>query len=165
MDKNTVISALQEKFGEKVISVTDTYGIPAVTVTKDIITELIRWLSDPAGNNFSFLTDLTGIHYPDQKGNELGVVYHLQNMTDNLRIRVKTFMSADNPEIPSVTGIFSAANWMERETYDFYGIRFQGHPNLTRILNMEEMDYFPMLKQYPLEDQKREDKDDRFFGR
>jgi NADH-quinone oxidoreductase subunit C len=65
----------------------------------------------------------------------------------------------------SITALFEAANWMERETYDFYGIRFEGHPNLKRILNMDEMDYFPLQKQYPLEDGKREDKEDLYFGR
>ena len=60
---------------------------------------------------------------------------------------------------------FHAANWMERETYDFYGVNFVGHPNLKRILNVDEMDYFPMRKEFPLEDQTRIDKDDEMFGR
>jgi NADH-quinone oxidoreductase subunit C len=67
--------------------------------------------------------------------------------------------------IPTATGLFACANWMERETYDFFGILFDGHPNLTRILNIEEMDYFPMRKEYPLEDATREDKIDALFGR
>jgi NADH-quinone oxidoreductase subunit C len=67
--------------------------------------------------------------------------------------------------VKSITSFFSAANWMERETYDFYGIIFEDHPNLKRILNVEYMDYFPMRKEYPLEDPTREDKDDRYFGR
>jgi NADH-quinone oxidoreductase subunit C len=82
-----------------------------------------------------------------------------------MRIRVKTFTSKEYPDVSSVTEIFSAANWMERETYDFYGINFVGHPNLIRILNVEYLDYFPLRKEYPLEDATRTDKDDRFFGR
>jgi NADH-quinone oxidoreductase subunit C len=67
--------------------------------------------------------------------------------------------------VPTLTTLFPAANWMERETYDFYGIIFQGHPNLTRILNVDEMIIFPLRKEYPLEDQVREDKNDQLFGR
>jgi NADH-quinone oxidoreductase subunit C len=80
-------------------------------------------------------------------------------------LRVKLFVDSANPVVQSIFPIFKSANWMERETYDFYGIIFKGHPNLIRILNMDEMDYFPMQKQYPLEDQQREDKKDKFFGR
>ena len=65
----------------------------------------------------------------------------------------------------SITSLFNCANWMERETFDFYGIIFNGHPNLVRILNMDEMTSFPMRKEFPMEDSGRTDKDDRFFGR
>ena len=78
---------------------------------------------------------------------------------------MKTFTSVEEPEIDSLTGIFSGANWMERETYDFFGVIFTNHPNLIRILNVEYLDYYPLRKEYPLEDQTRSDKDDRFFGR
>jgi NADH-quinone oxidoreductase subunit C len=71
----------------------------------------------------------------------------------------------ENPEIHTITEIYAGANWMERETYDFYGVIFKGHPDLRRILNEDSMDYFPLRKEYHLEDATREDKDDRFFGR
>ena len=70
-----------------------------------------------------------------------------------------------NPSIATVTDLFAAANWQERETFDFYGIIFEGHPNLTRIMNVDEMDYFPLRKEYPLEDGTRTDKEDKYFGR
>jgi NADH-quinone oxidoreductase subunit C len=111
------------------------------------------------------MSDLTAVHFPDEKGRELAVVYHLHNLTDNIRLRFKVFTSIDNTEIYTASGLFSAANWMERETYDFFGINFIGHPNLKRILNVEEMDYFPLRKEFPLEDQSRIDKDDEMFGR
>lgn len=114
---------------------------------------------------FNFLTDLCGVHYPNLKGQELAVVYHLQSMVQQCRLRLKVFTSSEHPEIPSMTGIFASANWMERETYDFFGINFLGHPNLTRILNMDEMIDFPMRKEFPLEDPLREDKMDFHFGR
>jgi NADH-quinone oxidoreductase subunit C len=93
------------------------------------------------------------------------IVYHLHNLTENVRIRFKVFTAISEPDIFTASKLFSAANWMERETFDFYGVNFVGHPNLKRILNVDEMDYFPMRKEFPLEDQTRRDKDDEMFGR
>ena len=120
---------------------------------------------DDAELKFRFLTDLQAVHYPDNKTQELAVVYHVHNLVDNVRIRFKIFVDITNPDVYSATALYRAANHMERETYDFYGVNFVGHPNLKRILNVDEMDYFPMRKEYPLEDQTRKDKDDEMFGR
>jgi NADH-quinone oxidoreductase subunit C len=103
------------------------------------------------------------MHYP--QNDQLGVVYHLQSFTNNHRIRIKTTLELADPKIQTITSIWPAANWMERETYDFFGIQFEGHPNLKRILNVDEMTVFPLRKDFPLEDQTREDKDDSMFGR
>jgi NADH-quinone oxidoreductase subunit C len=125
----------------------------------------MQFLYDDPDLTFTFLTDLTVVHYPDKKGKELAVVYHLHNLADNIRIRFKVFTDIVQPDVFTATSIFSAANWMERESYDFFGVNFVGHPNLKRILNVDEMDYFPMRKEFPLEDQTRTDKDDEMFGR
>ncbi len=162
MEQQAIISSLQEKFKNEVISFDETSDILTLTIVKQAVTDVILFLKEDMG--FQFLTDLCGIHYPDQEL-ALGVVYHLHNLPENTRIRVKAFASVNDPEIQSLTEIFSAANWMERETYDFFGIIFIGHPKLIRILNVEYLDYYPMRKEYPLEDQTRKDKDDRFFGR
>ena len=111
------------------------------------------------------IRDSCGIHVPQDVNKELGVIYHLQNMRENRRIRVKIFFSISHPKVHSIVHLWPAANWMERETYDFFGIEFTGHPDLRRILNVEEMDYFPLRKQYQLEDSTRTDKEDEFFGR
>ncbi|MDI9341313.1 MAG: NADH-quinone oxidoreductase subunit C [Sediminibacterium sp.] len=139
------------------------YDFPVLTVKRENAHQVLKFLKEDKELNFHFLTDLTGMQTADEK--QLGVVYHLHNMPKNYRVRIKTFFPMDKPEIPTATDLWPAANWMERETYDFYGIRFKGHPNLKRILNVDEMDIFPMRKEYPLEDQTREDKDDRMFGR
>ena len=165
MNNESIASQLKEKFGTNILDISETYNLLTIEVNKDHIIEIMRWLSDSTGMQFTFLTDLAGVHYPDRTGEELGVVYHLHNLKENIRIRIKVFVSSENPLVLSLTPVFKSANWMERETYDFYGIRFSGHPNLKRILNMDEMDYFPMRKQYPLEDQEREDKEDKYFGR
>ena len=116
--------------------------------------------------NFHFLTDLCGVHYPDNdEDHQYAVVYHMHNWIENVRIRVTTYLKGDTPEVQTVIDLFAGANWMERETWDFYGIIFKGHPQLKRLLNMDEMVSFPMRKEFPLEDSGRTDKDDRFFGR
>lgn len=162
MEPQEIQNTLLEKFPDAILSFNESSDILSLTVKKNRIVDLIVYIKEELG--YQFLTDLCGIHYPDQEL-QLGVVYHLHNMQKNLRLRVKTFTTIEEPEIDTLTGIFSAANWMERETYDFYGIIFTNHPNLIRILNVEYLDYYPLRKEYPLEDQTRSDKDDRFFGR
>ena len=139
------------------------YDFPVLTVPVGKVHETLKMLKNDPELNFHFLTDLTGYQTPDEK--HLVVVYQLHNMPKNMRVRVKSAMSIADPEVPTACDLWPAANWMERETYDFFGIRFKGHPDLRRILNVEEMDIFPLRKEYPLEDQTREDKNDAQFGR
>jgi NADH-quinone oxidoreductase subunit C len=139
------------------------YDFPVITVNKDRVHDVLAFLKSDPELNFHFLTDLTGMQTADEK--QLGVIYHLHNMVKNYRVRIKTFFDINKPEIPTATDIYPGANWMERETYDFFGVKFKGHPNLKRILNVDEMDIFPLRKEYPLEDQTRDDKDDKMFGR
>jgi NADH-quinone oxidoreductase subunit C len=134
-----------------------------INIKKEVIQKVFQYLRDDKELQYNFLTTLCGMHYPDTQ--QLGVVYHLHSFVNNHRIRIKTVTDIDNPVIPTATGIWPSANWMERETFDFYGIQFVGHPNLVRILNVDDMVGFPMRKDFPLEDQTREDKDDRMFGR
>ena len=156
---------LIEKFGEQVSAFSEPYGMLTFEAPKEMNLKVLNFLYDDAELKFRFLTDLQAVHYPDNKGRELAVVYHLHNLVDNLRIRFKVFTDINTPDVYTATGLFSGANWMERETYDFFGVNFVGHPKLKRILNVDEMDYFPMRKEYPLEDQTRIDKDDEMFGR
>lgn len=134
-------------------------------VPKELNLKVLQFLYDDEELKFRFLTDLTAVHYPAFAGRELAVVYHLHNLVDNVRIRFKVFASIQQPDVFSATALFATANWLEREAYDFYGVNFVGHPNLKRIQNVDEMDYFPLRKEYPLEDQTRIDKDDEMFGR
>src|SRR5690606_38324230 len=116
---------------------------------------IVQFLNKELG--FQFLTDITAVHYPDQEDRALCVVTHLHNLVENTRLRLKAYLPLQQPDTHSLTAIFSGANWMERETYDFYGVNFMGHPDLRRILNVEEMDYFPMRKEYQMEDPTRMD--------
>jgi NADH-quinone oxidoreductase subunit C len=157
---------IADRFESKVFNFRMERDIFTFEVSSSVIKDVIHFMKNDETLRFHFLTDLCGVHYPDnEKNTQFAVVYLLHNWIDNIRIRVKTFLNGDEPKVDSVAGIFDAANWMERETYDFYGIDFQGHPNLKRILNDQGMVSFPMRKDYPLEDAGRTDKDDRFFGR
>lgn len=157
---------IAQKFGSDAFAFRMEQDIFTFEVSPSIIKDVIRFMKDDEVLRFNFLTDLCGVHYPDNaKDAQFAVVYLLHNWIDNVRVRVKTFLNGDKPEIGTVVDVFATANWMERETYDFYGINFVGHPNQKRILNDEGMISFPMRKDYPLEDSGRTDKDDRFFGR
>ena len=160
---NIVNEKLNAQFPGAVLTAEMLYDFPVFVISKDKIHDVLKFLKEDEALNFHFLTDLTGMQTPDEK--QLGVIYHLHNMPKNYRIRVKTFMDINKPEIPTATDLWLGANWMERETYDFFGVKFLGHPNLKRILNVDEMDIFPLRKEYPLEDQTRDDKDDTKFGR
>ena len=160
-----VKSRLVEKFGEQLTGFEEPYGMLTFEAPKELNLKVLNFLYDDAALKFRFMTDLCGVHYPDNTGRELAVIYHLHNLTDNVRIRFKVFTDIQQPDVYTATGLFSAANWMERETYDFYGVNFVGHPKMKRILNVDEMAYFPLRKEFPLEDQTRIDKDDEMFGR
>jgi NADH-quinone oxidoreductase subunit C len=165
LSNESIQSRLTEKFGDLLTDWKEPYGMLTFTAPKELNLKILQFLFDDEQLKFRFLTDLQAVHYPDNKGAELAVVYHLHNMTDNVRIRFKVFTDITTPDVYSATALYQSANFMERETYDFYGVNFVGHPNLIRILNVEEMDYFPMRKEFPLEDQTRVDKDDEMFGR
>jgi NADH-quinone oxidoreductase subunit C len=157
---------LVEAFGESVFNFKEELDVFSFEITSDINTAVVLFLKNDPQLRFHFLTDLCGIHYPDnQENRQFEVVYHLHNWYENKRIRVKAYINGTNPEIKTLSKIFLSSNWMERETWDFFGINFIGHPQLKRILNMDEMISFPMRKQFPMEDSGRTDKDDRFFGR
>jgi NADH-quinone oxidoreductase subunit C len=156
---------LKEKFGEQLTGFEEPFGMLSFEAPKEMNLKVLNFLFDDDELKFRFMTDLCAVHYPQYEGRELAVVYHLHNLEDNIRIRFKVFTGIKQPDVYTASGLFSAANWMERETYDFYGVNFVGHPNLKRILNVDEMDYFPLRKEYPLEDQTRIDKDDEMFGR
>lgn len=155
---------LTEKFGEQLTWETP-YGLLTVTAPADMNLKIMQHLYDDESLRFRFMTDLTAVHYPERTGEELCVVYLLHNMQDNIRLRLKVYVPSEKPDVYTASKLFSTANWMEREAYDFFGVNFIGHPNLIRIMNVDEMEHFPMRKEYEMEDPTRRDKDDEMFGR
>jgi len=156
---------LQKKFPVEVAGFEEPFGMLTFSAPKELNLKVLQFLYEDAELRFQFLTTLCAVHYPERIGEELTVVYHLHNLVDNVRIRFKVSTDIEKPDVFTITNLYEAANWLERETYDYYGINFVGHPNMRRILNVDEMEYFPMRKEFPLEDQTRRDKDDEMFGR
>ena len=166
LDYTTIQNTLQNQFPNQVTDFVIIHDMLTFEVVADSNYEVMSFLKNDPSLSFNFLTDVCGIHFPDNDPDkQLCVVYHMHNWVANVRIRFKCYLPINNPTIQSVVALFLSANWQERETYDFYGIIFKGHPQLKRILNMDEMEVFPLRKEYPLEDGGRTDKDDRFFGR
>lgn len=162
-EQEKITAALREKYEGEILLIETPYNFLTFTVKPEKIVEIIQFLHDHQDTQFQFLTTLFAIHYPDQK--QIALVYQLHNLVANTRVRLKIYLPEENPVTPTITHIFAGANWMERETFDFFGVKFTGHPKLVRILNVEEMIIHPMRKEYPLEDQTREDKNDTMFGR
>ncbi len=109
-----------------------------------------RHLRDDEGLRFEFCSGVSGVHYPNETGRELHAVYHLLSMTHNRRIRVEVSCPDADPHIPSIVSVYPANDWHERETWDFFGIIFDGHPALTRIQMPDDWPGHPQRKDYPL---------------
>ncbi|MEZ5015362.1 MAG: NADH-quinone oxidoreductase subunit C [Chitinophagales bacterium] len=165
VDNALIESLVQEQFPDAIRGIEEHYGMLDIITRRENSVEILQWLKEHSLLQFNFLTSLCGMHFPDNAGEELSVVYHLHSFSNNVRIRVHIFFPINDPVVRSITHIWPAANWMERETFDFFGIKFTGHPDLRTILNMDNLGYHPLLKQYPLEDGTRTDKEDKYFGR
>ena len=136
-----------------------TSGVEKVVVHRGEITffirradllETVRTLRNDPALRFEFCSGVSGVHYPDDTGRELHAVYHLLSMTHNRRIRLEVTCPDSDPHIPSVVAVYPTSDWHERETYDFFGIIFDGHPSLTRIQMPDDWPGHPQRKDYPL---------------
>ena len=143
-----LIQKLGDQFPGQVIELSQDYGLLSVETNREQIAHVLAFLKSEPELKFAFLTDLTAVHYPELE-KPIGVIYHLHSLTTNTRIRVKVFLPADDVHIPTATTLWDGANWMERETYDFFGVIFDGHPDLRRILNVDDMTVFPDEKGIP----------------
>lgn len=119
-------------------------------VLAEYIVDFTRMLRDEPGLRFEMCLGVNGVHYPEDKGRELHAVYPFLSITHNRRIRVEVTAPDANPHIPSIVGIYPSNDWHERETWDFFGIVFDGHPSLTRIEMPDDWAGHPQRKDYPL---------------
>ncbi|MDQ3290716.1 MAG: NADH-quinone oxidoreductase subunit C [Bacteroidota bacterium] len=165
LNNQILLEHLTKKFGDSLFDIWEPYGLLTLTTTRENLLPIMGFLYHHEYLQMNFLTTMCGVHYPEKQGSELGMVYHVHSLVHNVRLRIKIFFPIEDPNVPTLTNLYATANWMEREAYDFFGVIFEGHPNLIRILNVEDMNYHPLRKQYALEDGTREDKVDTFFGR
>ena len=142
------LEKLQRQFGDKILSTSQAYGDETAVVAKDSIVEIVQFLRDSKELQFNMMMDLCGVHYPDRQ-KPFEVVYHFYSTKTRKRIRIKV-TTDDKGEVPSISRLYKAANWFEREAFDLFGIRFSGHPNLKRILLFEEFEGHPLRKDYPV---------------
>ncbi|HEY3005293.1 MAG TPA: NADH-quinone oxidoreductase subunit C [Kribbellaceae bacterium] len=119
-------------------------------IKRERLVDVARQFRDDAALRFEFFSGVSGVHYPNDEGRELHAVYHLLSITHNRRIRLEVSAPDADPHIPSVVGVYPAADWHERETWDFFGIVFDGHPALTRIQMPDDWPGHPQRKDYPL---------------
>lgn len=164
LDNQVIKDRIQAVFADSIRVLGEPHGLLTIETDVTRVLELLAFAKNDEILRLNYLTDITAVHYPDQE-KQYAVVYHLHNLYQNIRVRIKVFVGGEQPTVPSATSVWKGANWMERETYDFFGIHFEGHPDLRRILNMDDLGVFPMRKEYPLEDPNRIDKKDFYFGR
>jgi NADH-quinone oxidoreductase subunit C len=144
-----VLEKLKVKYADAVLEANEFRGELTIVVLKERIVEVCRFLKEDEELAFDLLADLCGIDM-DTPENRFGVIYNLYSLKNKHRIRLKTFTEEEHPKVPTVTGVWGTANWHERETYDMFGIIFEGHPDLRRMYMPDEFEYHPLRKDFPL---------------
>lgn len=147
---NTIEKRLKEKFPNAVTGVKIFRGELTININRDYIQEVAVFLYNDSECAFNYLSDLCGVDKSCLGSNIFEVVYHLYSLKLNHRVRLKVEAPASSPSVNTVTNIWKTADWHERETYDMFGIIFEGHPNLQRILTPEGFEGHPLRKDYPL---------------
>lgn len=154
MDGAAILARLTERFGAAIAETHAYRGDHTAVVARDALLDVLRWCRDDAALRFDLLSDLTAVDYLRYPGREDGprfeVVYHLYSVVENHRVRVKVQVDEDDPVVPTATALWPIANWYEREVWDMFGIRFDGHPDLRRLLLYEEFAGHPLRKDYPV---------------
>lgn len=148
---NPTVESLRRAFGSKIGRATVSCGQTIVYVEPGSIREVLQWLKDTPGEEYNYLVDVTAVEYRDPEP-PLEVVYELRSLGRRVDLRVKAELSKDQPlEIDSAVPVWNAANWLEREAYDMFGITFRGHPDLRRLLMWDTYaEGYPLRKGFPL---------------
>lgn len=149
MTNQRVLEKLKASFPDAIIESGEFRGELTVVVPKEKIVQVCTFLRDESELLYDLLADLCGIdmYTPTRR---FGVIYNLYSLSNKHRIRLKTFAEEESPKVPTVSNVWPTANWHERETYDMFGIQFEGHPDLRRIYMPEEFEHYPLRKDFPL---------------
>jgi NADH-quinone oxidoreductase subunit C len=155
MDGDAILGRLRDRFGERVREVHAYRGDHTAVLGRDVLVDVLRFCRDEADLRFDLLADITAVDYLRFPGREDGprfeVVYHLYSIPHNHRVRLKVPVEEDDPVVPTATGLWPIADWLEREVWDMFGVRFAGHPDLRRLLMYEEFVGHPLRKDYPVD--------------
>lgn len=154
-----VLELVQQRFVDAVLETGSSFGDEWADVRPDVVADVARFLKDDPAADMRMLVDITAVdwsHYDRARPLALdaerrfSVVYHFYSLTHHHRLRLKAFVGGAEPVVPSITSVYRTANWWERLVWDFYGVRFTGHPELKRILTYEEFKGHPLRKDYPV---------------
>ena len=154
--KGMVLPKLDEQFCEGAFTITEHRGELSVSVPRERLVEVVGWLRDEPGLRFNMLKDVCAVDW-NRRRERFELIYNLWSLDNNLRLRVKCFTEERNPHVDSLCGLFTSANWYERETYDMHGIIFDGHPDLRRMYMPEDFvdpnsgePLYPLRKEFPM---------------
>ncbi len=154
MDGPTILTLLGERFGAAIVATHAHRGDHTAVVTRDAILDVLRFCRDDDRLACAMLSDLTAVDYLKFPGREDGprfeVVYQLYSLVHNHRLCLKVRVDEDDAVVPTAVSLWPIANWLEREVWDMFGIRFAGHPDLRRLLLYEEFSGHPLRKDYPI---------------
>ena len=146
------LQLLREKYPDAVLETMLPQGDATAVIRPGFLTKVIDFLKNDSRLNFDFLVDITAIDYAGtEKTPRFRVVYHLLSLSSNTRLRLKVPVEEQDPVVDSITPFWGSANWLEREVWDMFGIRFTGHPDLKRLLMYEEFEGHPLRKDYPVQ--------------
>jgi NADH-quinone oxidoreductase subunit C len=156
MEASQIAERIKETFPEETLDVREFRGQVSITLKKGRLLDICRYLHDDPDLFFDYLVDLCGVDYLGKKNMRFEVVYHLYSMKHRHAVRLKAEVPDGDPSIDSVMPVWTGANWHERECYDMFGIIFNGHPDLRRILLPEDWEGYPLRKDYPLKGPEKE---------
>ena len=148
-DQAVPLNLLKESFPEDVLGIAMPQGDATAIVRPEALRKIMEFLRDDPRTQFNFLVDITAVDYLGRKS-RFDVVYHMLSLQMRRRIRIKVRLEEGNPSVESITSLWGSADWLEREVWDMFGVRFTGHPNLRRILMYEEFQGHPLRKDYPV---------------